>query len=1019
MSVPAALPVRTPRLNPFAFPSETTLRVVLLAIFVLCASARLYAEFSEAVTPTNQAAWMCSSQVWPKISKLDLSPGAVGDRSAEIVNRDLSPLLAQCAASMRPQIAWQLGGMCLAILVATIIYCLYPTWRLKRGRLEVLGPSDLPDVQHELTRMAGQARLPGRLTFVWNPLATSLPVVFGRHRRYYVALSGGFIAQRFYKDRESFRAVMLHELAHIQNGDVHKTCFTISLLLAFVATTLAPALFFLVWYLTTFHWLEAASLLFSGVVWTGAVVLSGLAVLRGREYYADVRASVSGQASQIDRALAALPAHEDQGWRRWLRFHPDPNERRRIVEDPSRLFRLRFAEAFGIGIAAWSVIGVVGAAVAAFMPPDVWAILVILAVGKVIAPAVVFFLAIGAIGIGVWRNAFASLLKGAHPSKGTGWLAAAFVAGAVPGLVMVLVEAALLSAGEQAPPFLEQLPSILLEALTSVALLVTCLLVFRWIAAAASAWFEVVLQSRSPWPLLLITVATALILVVGALVLTPFIAMYSFHTTVARLQGWHWISVFAVALAASGPIIIALVMVWAFPLAATFRRHRASPPEVAPWVFLEDASVEIASPGIPSQAPIHPTKALMTGLVVGLVALLSWELFWFRSYLPTGIADAFGVAVDGLFAWVEARLGERGYLLIGGSICFQALAAAIVAARERRLGVVLGLFAASVTGFLIAVGDYVFVGIDYRQPMRAVFQTLIVMGLGAIVSLPTAALAAWIASAARRRAGSSHPSAGPFSVDGRDGRPVEWPLLQKGAFVILCIVVLIGMTAQIRDVVLENQEMAAYRASALRGDGDAQNKLAGLYAQGRSVGRDDAQAVLWWRRAAERGHADAQFNLALMLFEGRGVEKNETLAGRWVRKAAEQGHADAQNVVGNLYVDGRVVVKNDALALQWYRRAAEKGNAAAQNNLGVFHARGLGTARDDAMAVEWLSKSAEQGYAEAQNNLAVMYLRGRGLPRDDALALQWFRKAAEQGHPQARNHLQAICATGLQAACGR
>ena len=39
MSERAAPPLGRPRVNPFAFPSETTLRFILLVIFVVCGSA--------------------------------------------------------------------------------------------------------------------------------------------------------------------------------------------------------------------------------------------------------------------------------------------------------------------------------------------------------------------------------------------------------------------------------------------------------------------------------------------------------------------------------------------------------------------------------------------------------------------------------------------------------------------------------------------------------------------------------------------------------------------------------------------------------------------------------------------------------------------------------------------------------------------------------------------------------------------------------------------------------------------
>ena len=54
------------------------------------------------------------------------------------------------------------------------------------------------------------------------------------------------------------------------------------------------------------------------------------------------------------------------------------------------------------------------------------------------------------------------------------------------------------------------------------------------------------------------------------------------------------------------------------------------------------------------------------------------------------------------------------------------------------------------------------------------------------------------------------------------------------------------------------QELADLRASAEAGDLAAQYNLGIMYAEGRGVPQDDAEAVAWFRRAAEQGHIDAQ-----------------------------------------------------------------------------------------------------------------------------------------------------------------
>jgi Zn-dependent protease with chaperone function len=70
---------------------------------------------------------------------------------------------------------------------------------------------------------------------------------FGRLGRYYVSLTGGLVAT-FYTDRPAFRAVVLHELAHLRNADVNMTCFTVALWRAFVVVAILPAAPLLLWH---------------------------------------------------------------------------------------------------------------------------------------------------------------------------------------------------------------------------------------------------------------------------------------------------------------------------------------------------------------------------------------------------------------------------------------------------------------------------------------------------------------------------------------------------------------------------------------------------------------------------------------------------------------------------------------------------------------------------------------------------------------------------------------------------
>lgn len=65
-----------------------------------------------------------------------------------------------------------------------------------------------------------------------------------------------------------------------------------------------------------------------------------------------------------------------------------------------------------------------------------------------------------------------------------------------------------------------------------------------------------------------------------------------------------------------------------------------------------------------------------------------------------------------------------------------------------------------------------------------------------------------------------------------------------------------------------------------------------MYADGRGVRQDDAQAVQWYRKAAEQGNVNAQNNLGVMYAQGRGVRQDLVLAQEWFGKACQNGYQD-------------------------------------------------------------------------------------------------------------------------------
>jgi TPR repeat protein len=79
-----------------------------------------------------------------------------------------------------------------------------------------------------------------------------------------------------------------------------------------------------------------------------------------------------------------------------------------------------------------------------------------------------------------------------------------------------------------------------------------------------------------------------------------------------------------------------------------------------------------------------------------------------------------------------------------------------------------------------------------------------------------------------------------------------------------------------------------------KGNPRAQRLLGDLYAGGRGVARDDAEARVWYERAGKQYDVDAQAKLGEMYAAGIGVSRDPNLAYVWYAAAARNGNAVAR-----------------------------------------------------------------------------------------------------------------------------
>ncbi len=394
------------RLNPFVFPSQTTFRFVLLIFAVLGSSLYMFNGLYFTASAHGLAQARAYARCLEGARAAEIEARAVSSRALAPVRR--SDAFRDCVRpTERKKAAWVLGGTALVVALAAALYLALPTWKLQRRRLRPLGAADAPDVLGELDELVREARLERPPGFVWNPLGrTAGALAFGRLGRYYVALDGGLVVT-FYRDRPAFRAIVLHELAHLRNGDVDVAYFTLSTWWAFLAGAVAPYTLTLVdepiAYVFSLAWRLAALVVLVYVIRNG--------VLRARELYADARAFAwEGFAGALRRVLATLPRSPGP-WRRLLGVHPDPAARVELLDDPRPLFRIGFWESLTTGVTA-TVAYTNAVTLLLFYSND--ALSARWFAGLVFAP-----LALAVVGLGAWRAAYAALARREAPPSGT------------------------------------------------------------------------------------------------------------------------------------------------------------------------------------------------------------------------------------------------------------------------------------------------------------------------------------------------------------------------------------------------------------------------------------------------------------------------------------------------------------------------------------------------------------------------------------------------------------------------
>lgn len=314
-----------------ALPSQTSLRFVVLVTAVLMSSIYVYDSvyFTLHLQSERDLVQRCL------VAGASV-PDVAGSVAAEIACR---------APQQQTRVLWVALFAPATFALAVAVAAAAPRLRRWRHGLVAL-PAEVAAVHQRTASLADTLELHRHPVLTWQPRRVSgAATAYGTPWRPRVEISPGTTALAFV-DQRRFDGIVLHELAHVRNGDVLIGGVTAGSFVAFVVVADVPFLAsLLVPGLSIGAVLSATTRL---ALLTLLVLLVQREVLRVREHEADLRAfSVAPGYT-----LPLVAGRSTRWWRAAFQTHPDDSARRRVLERPERLLESSPAQAAVAGFFA-------------------------------------------------------------------------------------------------------------------------------------------------------------------------------------------------------------------------------------------------------------------------------------------------------------------------------------------------------------------------------------------------------------------------------------------------------------------------------------------------------------------------------------------------------------------------------------------------------------------------------------------------------------------------------------------
>jgi hypothetical protein len=386
----------SPRPDVLGYPSPTTSRYVILAAALL-ASGLFVGNWAHNQLRGDQ--WLrtvLACQIG-RTPTSDLQEQLRAEKEFEGCTADVE----------RTRAGFALGGMVVAGGAAAVVMFVAPVVVVRRRRLRRAGPA-LAGAVERFGELAREAGIEQHVRPLVGTARQRDAFSFGSPGRYRVALPPA-VAVRW-RDARLFDPLVRHELAHVRQRDVSLAWLTRSVWYALVPILALPAVAALV---------DGDRSLLGDYLWRaallgGVVALLSAALLRSREYVADLRAARwQGDPAAVEAVVGTARPGPPDAFHRLLAKHPSPGHRVDVLRSPGLLVRSGFLDglvgAFLGGLTVPLVVSGLSPLLSASTDATASYLVASLVLGPVLGASV---------GLAVWRDALFARVTGDDPAAG-------------------------------------------------------------------------------------------------------------------------------------------------------------------------------------------------------------------------------------------------------------------------------------------------------------------------------------------------------------------------------------------------------------------------------------------------------------------------------------------------------------------------------------------------------------------------------------------------------------------------